>query len=256
MLGFGLSRWVLLPPCWLTFRSKPGRHTIAPVKARFLNFRPTVRAAFILVLVSVVVFVGWRIADADWVDAWIPNIVVGLLTVAVTITFVESIVEREHRNRVHPRINRTLAHLALSLQRFAQSVLMDYAMTHVRTEQTIDGDLMEILARWTNDPSDDEARGRNTTALLFEAGCEFARVAKSLADADRLDLPQDLVAAIDGLDATLHTMLTPEAPLRWSCLVIVGAALPVAATLRPHVDGDHFRLFEGTTTFPAVPEGQ
>ena len=50
--------------------------------------------ALCLCLAALGVFLAWWLGDLDSLDAWTPNIVVGLVVLAATITFVEWIVQR------------------------------------------------------------------------------------------------------------------------------------------------------------------
>jgi protein-S-isoprenylcysteine O-methyltransferase Ste14 len=61
--------------------------------------------AIFLVLGALAFLLGWRLGDIDHLDAWAPNIVVGLVVLAVTITFVEWIIQRESNPQAFARHN-------------------------------------------------------------------------------------------------------------------------------------------------------
>src|SRR2546423_15694827 len=94
--------------------------------------RPSIRAAIVLVACAVGTMLAWRVTDADWLDAWMPNIVTGLVTVAATITVVEEIIQREARMRIAPWRNRVIDDLRFAVLSFGWGVTIAYAPTHLR----------------------------------------------------------------------------------------------------------------------------
>jgi hypothetical protein len=207
------------------------------------------------------VWVHW---DIDRLDAWMPNIVIGLIAVAVTVTLVEGIVRREEQERVGPRVQGVLAQLGPPFRWFTTQVLMDYGMTHFGYE--IGGDATDILRAWNQDNhTDDLSAVRNTTRLALQEGLEFVQLATRLCANDRDALPQDLVVAIDHLEvaaamgAQNETMFDDGEELgrayrRWRLLVVVTAVLGFADTFRRHCDPVWFAISENTIRDEAVPQ--
>lgn len=239
------------------------RAAIGATVRRHWTPRATPSAVVLIAIAGAWLFAWWH-WDVEVLDAWMPNIVTGLIVIAVTITFVDWIIRHEARARVGPRVDRTLSELGASFQWFVMQVEMDYVMTHVRMEYEMTGDALEILRRWVDDPPDDPDRGRGTARLVLEQGREFANLAKRLADADRVDLPPELVAAIDNLQFSLgKAESVPPLPEkarpgleRWTRLVLVQGIRAVGIALQPHVAESVFVLHRETATIPAVPPEQ
>jgi hypothetical protein len=208
-------------------------------------------------------FVWWYL-DIEWLDAWMPNIVIGLFAVAVTVTLVEGIVQREERERVRPRVQGVLAQLGPPFRWFTTQVLVDYGMTHAHSNYEIGGDATDILRAWNQDNhTDDLSAVRATTRLALQDGLEFVQLATQLCANDRDALPQDLVVAIDhlGVAAAMgaqddwmsdHEQLGPVYR-RWRLLVVVTAVLGFADTLRRHCDPMWFTISEDMIRNEAVP---
>jgi len=91
-------------------------------------------AAIGLCLVALAFFFAWWLADLDSLDAWTPNIVVGLIVLAATITFVEWIVQREAAVRTQPRVERALDVLGNAFWRFAFNTYTDIVFTNLKVE--------------------------------------------------------------------------------------------------------------------------
>jgi hypothetical protein len=103
--------------------------------------------AVILVAAAVAtVLSSWR--NVIGLDASITNIVVGLLAVAVTITLVEGIVEREKLERPKPRIEQARLKILLQQSLFLAAVASDYrAKTNDLTFDT-SNDALAMLDAW------------------------------------------------------------------------------------------------------------
>src|SRR4051812_4445158 len=88
-------------------------------------------AAVALTAIGAISLLAWWYWDVEVLDAWMPNILTGLLAVAATITFVEWIVREERRRRLRPRIDSALSHLGWALGQFAAMVAMDSRQTQL-----------------------------------------------------------------------------------------------------------------------------
>lgn len=162
--------------------------------------RPTTRAAAVLIGIAGAVFTWWRLTDADWIDAWMPNVVTGLIAVAVTITFVERIVNREARRRLGPRIERLRDGLRANFAALCESVALDYEGTHLKTYRPIPREVLPFLSQWLEDRDkcDIERSGKAARVpLIIEVGRDLRDALRVFRTDDREIMEPDLVRAID-----------------------------------------------------------
>jgi hypothetical protein len=82
-----------------------------------------------MLLVAAAGVVLWCTTDS--LRAWIPNITVGALTVALTITVVERAIRQEARNRLLPRLEGALSTIGSDFQMMLLAVVRDYSSTHL-----------------------------------------------------------------------------------------------------------------------------
>ncbi len=89
-----------------------------------------------------------------WLQAWMPNVVVGSLTVAITVTVVERALRDAERGaqraREQPIMNVIRTRLDLEMMGFVYALLSDYSTTHLNTDTPIPNtvaDLCDIVAR-------------------------------------------------------------------------------------------------------------
>jgi hypothetical protein len=96
-----------------------------------------------------------------WLQAWMPNVVVGSLTVAITVTVVERALrdaERAtQRARDHPIMNVIRTRLDLEMMGFVYALLSDYSTTHLNTDTPIPNTVADLCDMWL-DGSEDTAR--------------------------------------------------------------------------------------------------
>jgi hypothetical protein len=89
--------------------------------------RPTVRLAAALVVLAVGVLVVLRWAtDTNRFDAWVPEVVIGLATLAATITVVEWVIQREYRNQRKARAEAVMTRLCHEFITFGRQVAQSY----------------------------------------------------------------------------------------------------------------------------------
>jgi hypothetical protein len=161
--------------------------------------------AICLCLGALAFLLAWWLGDIDSLDAWTPNIVVGLLVLATTITFVEWIIQREASERSKPRRERALDVLSNVFVNFAFNAYTDIVFTNIRVDVAdlnIPSDPVAIFEFWvkaqdTKDTPRPRAGGRS---LLLSEGLQFVSSVQQVADADRELLPSELVVAIDNLN--------------------------------------------------------
>jgi hypothetical protein len=88
--------------------------------------RPTVRFAAALVLLAIGVLVLWLLTDTNRFDAWVPEVVIGLATVAATITLVEWVLQREYRDQRRARAEAVMTRLCHEFIAFGSRVAESY----------------------------------------------------------------------------------------------------------------------------------
>jgi membrane protein YdbS with pleckstrin-like domain len=87
----------------------------------------TTRIAIGLVVLAAVGLPLWFTVDG--LKPWVPNITVGAITVAVTITIIDRAVRREvqdqERRRLQPRVDSALRRLGVGFARMMNTLVMD-----------------------------------------------------------------------------------------------------------------------------------
>jgi hypothetical protein len=205
-------------------------------------------AAIGLSLVALAFLLVWWLSDLDSLDAWTPNIVVGLIVVAATITFVEGIVQREAAARTQPRLERALDVLSNAFWQFAFNTYSDIVFTNLKVEiaaLNIPSDpvaLFEFWVKWQDERDAPRPRRSDGRSLLLSEGLEFVSRVQRVVDADRDLLPSELVVAIDNLSPifTGDSLFDKAAELSrrhpgaddWLLLVLMPAAGRVGEALR------------------------
>lgn len=88
--------------------------------------------------------VDWRVGAR----AWMPNVVVGALSVAITVTVVERAIHSEERRREQPLAQRGLAAMGIALRGFTRTVIHDYGATHSASVDAVPSTILELLDLW------------------------------------------------------------------------------------------------------------
>jgi hypothetical protein len=164
-----------------------------------------VPTAIILVLGALAFLLAWWLGDIDHLDAWTPNIVVGAVVLAATITFVQWIIEREASERSKPRRKRALDVIGKAFWEFAFHAYTDILFTTVKTAPTdlnIPSDpvaLFEFWMKWQDKKDAPRPRLGDGRSLFLSEGLEFVSRVQRVVDADRDLLPSELVVAVDNL---------------------------------------------------------
>jgi hypothetical protein len=163
--------------------------------------RPTVVLALVFVALAAASGVVYVVADA--LDDWMPNLATEALSLAATVLVVEWVLKREARARLQPWTERVFGDIGLDFWLIMQSVLIDYAATHIETYRPVPRDAVEMLDHWLAESKrEDEPRrifgdeGETRPALLI-AGIEFAQRLRWYRDADATALEPEFVRAID-----------------------------------------------------------
>jgi hypothetical protein len=111
--------------------------------------RPSIQAATILVAIAAAAMIGWRASDADWLDAWMPNVVTGLVVLAATITVFEWVLRRDELRRLEPRLERLRRKFRGYIETYGEIVAMDYKLRGGTGAGQ--KDILALLDQWLED---------------------------------------------------------------------------------------------------------
>jgi hypothetical protein len=137
---------------------------------------------------------------------WTPNIATGAISIALAITVIDRIVQRERERRTRPRRERALDLITLEYKRFGFRAQWDWVTTHLGVDigkVTFPTDSVARLEFWlAGVESIDFQRpiGPEGRSLFLDEGIEFVQRIQRIVETDRELLPTDLVLAIDNLD--------------------------------------------------------
>jgi hypothetical protein len=164
-------------------------------------WRPTTPFALVLVVVG---GLGVYWGRHDSLRAWGPNIAVGAFGLAATITIVEWVVRNETRRRLKPRTDQVISGLRFDLMSIIDSIVIDYAGTHLDTFREIPADPMAMIDQWLDDQGREDQGRRllpdETYPMLILEGMEFLRQLEIARSRDRDVMEPELVAAIDDVN--------------------------------------------------------
>ncbi|MHB1865456.1 MAG: hypothetical protein ACYCPS_04855 [Candidatus Saccharimonadales bacterium] len=135
------------------------------------NWRPTYVAATILVVVA---GAGVFVYAEHWLRRWMPNVVIGALTVAVTITLVDAAIKGDAKHRSKGRLGDALDAISYPLKGVLFYVALDYGQTHTSRRELPSGPV-EVFDFWlAEEPQRDRDRhllaDSDTTILIDGAG--------------------------------------------------------------------------------------
>lgn len=133
------------------------------------KWRPTWVAAFVLVLVALA---GVGVYEEGWLKAWMPNVVVGAITVAVTITLIDRIIRAEVKQSNKSRLDDALDAISYPFRGLFFGIAFDYGQTH-SSLGTLPDDPLDLLDFWlaqdrTRDSDRLLTRGASSTMLMWE----------------------------------------------------------------------------------------
>ena len=185
----------------------------------------------------------------SFLHAWLPNIGVAAISIAITAAVVEELIKRADRARVAGRVDygeRRLDHALLSLM---TDVQMDYIRWLRGVEVTIGGDVVEILTRWLEGDGGLATRpalkpGERPYILL--AALNFVDEVERVAEELREHLPPELAVQMSALAASrrqaegiapnLPGYSIPAAVDVFRARLILQAAKDFAVVYRSHRD--------------------
>jgi hypothetical protein len=161
--------------------------------------RPSSRAAIILFAVALGTMAVWLATDADALDAWIPNIVTGLLVLAATVTIFEWILRSDERRRLEPRLERLRAGLRGNLETFCEIVAVDYKVRG--GVSPVPKDMLVFLDWWLADQGRPETDPRSPYVFpVLNLGAELGAALQKYRAEDRDIMEPALVRAIDDFE--------------------------------------------------------
>jgi len=181
---------------------------------------------------------------SDRFDSWASNIGTTAAAIALTITVIEQIVQRENRRTFQPRVDRAMQVLVVALKRFVQGCISDYFVRHPDSDiSELPDDPLEVLAVWQNDFK--SAPHPNIPRWLVRCAGEFVHKVQTITEANRDVLPADIVVAADNVSQSfggmgpsfeehLEQMSGSPGGQDWLGLVVVQSARGLGAALRLH----------------------
>jgi len=192
-----------------------------------MSWPPRAKPAALALLVTAALVVAARLAITNAeLDVWTPAVVVGLVTVAVTVTLVEGILRRELTERIRDRVVQGLRHVSGTLHVLADFVLWDYVDMHSGESYVRPpAELRALLAHWKAGLATKEGEWPASPRILT-ASQGIARVLEEELHRHERVLEDDFVAAgyrfIEGdlmsrnmyLDTRPHTTRTRGKPPR------------------------------------------
>jgi hypothetical protein len=158
--------------------------------------RPSVRTAMLLIAAALVTTAVWLATDADALDAWMPNIVTGLVVLAATVTIFEWILRRDETRRLEPRLERLRAGLRGNLKTFCEIVATDYKIRG--GVSPVPKDMLVFLDWWLADQGRPETDPQSPYVLpVIKLGAELTAALQQYRAEDRDIMEPSLVRAID-----------------------------------------------------------
>lgn len=108
----------------LSFTPSPMRPRIGQVMKAPSRWTPTTQIAAVLVVVAAASVAAYC---AGWLQAWMPNVAVGALVTAATITVIDRAVRREAQQLLQPRTDAVLRNMAIDFHLLVAGIAFDYA---------------------------------------------------------------------------------------------------------------------------------
>lgn len=185
--------------------------TIQSAEKRRLRWpRPTILLASGFAVGSVGGGVLYFVTADNELRAWLPNVSTAFATLAVTVTAVQWIVDREARLRLKPRIDSITSQVRAVLAEIGSFLAVDYAVTHVSSFRPIPNDFEALLKQWLDDCDAQDAcwvdagESWGVTSVLDERERVEERL-KLLLERNREVMEPALVRAIDDFLTVLET---------------------------------------------------
>jgi hypothetical protein len=167
---------------------------MSPVRFRRPTAIEAAAAGFLALAVGATAV--WFVTDAA--DEWMVNIATSAATVAVTITIVERLFDREEKRRRAPLVERALGYIEFEFIHFANTVAFDYATIH--RDRPMPRRSLELLDRWLADLDDADAPHivlPPDDKTLRQVGFEFADLIAPHASHEEMLEPRVILAIRD-----------------------------------------------------------
>ncbi len=100
--------------------------------------------------------VAGTIYGFGWAQAWMPSVVVGSLSVALTVTVVERAIHSEERRREQPLADRAFQQMGLVLRIYVPVLIADYTYTHPEDTESLPRDVVALTDLWLAGRDDEE----------------------------------------------------------------------------------------------------
>lgn len=170
---------------------------------------PTTWVALALVGIAAIGVVAWFTISA--LNAWAPNVTVGALSIAITITVVERAIRSEARSWIRPRVETVIWAIDDGLRDLLLAIVFDYAGTHINTFLPIQTDGIEIIELWLSEQNTEDAprlsraeKGMPSDELLLHEARDLAQSLERLRTRDVDVIAPALVRAIDDFVGGVH----------------------------------------------------
>jgi hypothetical protein len=210
--------------------------------------RPTSWIALVLVITAVAGVVEY---DNHHLHAWMPNVVVGAVTVAATITIVDGAVLAERKRRSRPRLEAAASGISGPFKGLLIGVAWDYGQTHA-TIEALPGEPVGLLDLWLREASTENrerpVKYEGLTFLIATFATRLSEVSSRYRILDEDVLEDGFKGAIDRFveaaenaesaqDLVLRGLPNPQKALAETFQLVVERAKPLALELDRALDG-------------------
>ncbi len=160
--------------------------------------RPTFWIALVLAALAGVGIWAW-FEFKGGLRSWTPNIVVGALTAAVTITIIDWAIRRESKQKLQPRVDDALYWIGLSSRGLVSTVAVDYASTHVNSFSPLPSDVVKLFQHWLDGRGTEDSLRSDSLdeSLILEGSIELRQAIERTRERDREVLEPQLIREID-----------------------------------------------------------
>jgi len=173
----------------------------------FADSRPTTRLALGLVGLAALGVGAWFVTPT--LRAWIPNVTVGAVTVAATITIVDRTIQREAILRVSPRVESVMETIRGSLRWLLWSIAYDFIEASDENVEPLPSDAVALTDAWieteTNDWEDRRALPRDDALpLIVQHALQLVSDLEQIRDRDRDVLAASVIRDMDDFTAAIE----------------------------------------------------
>jgi len=168
---------------------------------------PTTSAALALLVIAALGVAAWFLVPG--LKAWAPNITVGALTVAATITVIDGAVRREAQRRLRPRLESVKDAIRHPLHWVVWAIADDYVETHKGQPAAVPGDAIGLAETWLKEENEQREKSRgipeeDALPRLAIDALQFIDELEDIRARDREVLEPEVVRAIDDFAAAVR----------------------------------------------------